>query len=198
MANTCTTTYKVTGTRKAVNDLWTVLQKMEVNSKNVWLHQLADYYGIDYEKKGISARGHIYWEEFEADEVNDYYLLSFETESAWSACDELFDEINHVLWNELSISYREIECGCNIYFVHDEGEYFTEECCVSSCGEPFEDACDDVYGKPTLSRSGAVRPASSREIEARKKWLTSSMNTSMMTPTHISTSTPSHLNSHWK
>jgi hypothetical protein len=147
MANTCTTTYKVTGTRKAVNDLWTVLQKMEVNSKNVWLHQLAEYYGIDYEKKGISARGHIYWAEFEADEVNDYYLLSFETESAWSACDELFDEINHVLWDELSISYREIECGCGIYFVHDEGEYFTEECCVSSCGEPFEDACDDVYGK---------------------------------------------------
>ena len=141
MANTCTTTYKVTGTRKAVNDLWTVLQKMEVNSKNVWLHQLAEYYGIDYEKKGISVRGHIYWAEFESDEVNDYYLLSFETESAWSACDELFDEINHVLWNELSISYREIECGCGIYFVHDEGEYFTEECCVSSCGEPFEDAC---------------------------------------------------------
>ena len=99
--------------------------------------------GVD----GIGVRGHIYWAEFEADEVNDYYLLSFETESAWSACDELFDEINHVLWNELSISYREIECGCDIYFVHDEGEYFTEECCVSSCGEPFEDACDDVYGK---------------------------------------------------
>ena len=75
MANTCTTTYKVTGTRKAVNDLWTVLQKMEVNSKNVWLHQLAAYYGIDYEKKGISARGHIYWAEFEADEVHESLLL---------------------------------------------------------------------------------------------------------------------------
>ena len=83
MANTCTTTYKVTGSRKAVNYLWNVLQKMEVNSKNVWLYQLAEQYGIDYEKKGISIRVHIYWADFEADEENDNYLLSFETESAW-------------------------------------------------------------------------------------------------------------------
>ena len=33
---------------------------MEVNSKNIWLYQLAEHYGIDYEKKGISVRGHIY------------------------------------------------------------------------------------------------------------------------------------------
>ena len=145
MANLATTTYKVTGSRKAVNDLWSTLQKMEVNSKNVWLYQLAEHYGIDYEKKGISVRGHIYWADFEADEENDYYLLSFETESAWSACTELFEEINHALHDELSISYRETECGCDIFYVHDEGDYFTEECCVSSSGEPFEDACEDVY-----------------------------------------------------
>ena len=119
MANTCTTTYKVTGSRKAVNDLWNVLQKMEVNSKNVWLYQLAEQYGIDYEKKGFSIRGHIYWADFEADEENDNYLLSFETESAWCACTELFEEINHTLHYELSISYRETECGCDSYYVHD-------------------------------------------------------------------------------
>ena len=53
MANQATTTYKVTGTRKAVNDLWSTLQKMEVNSKNIWLYQLAEYYGIDYEAKKV-------------------------------------------------------------------------------------------------------------------------------------------------
>ena len=58
MANQATTTYKVTGTRKAVNDLWSTLQKMEVNSKNIWLYQLAEHYGIDYETKQISVRGH--------------------------------------------------------------------------------------------------------------------------------------------
>lgn len=54
MANQATTTYKVTGTRKAVNDLWSTLQKMEVNSKNIWLYQLAEHYGIDYETKQIT------------------------------------------------------------------------------------------------------------------------------------------------
>ena len=67
MANQATTTYKVTGTRKAVNDLWSTLQKMEVNSKNIWLYQLAEHYGIDYEAKQISVRGHIYWAEYEED-----------------------------------------------------------------------------------------------------------------------------------
>ena len=143
MANLATTTYKVTGTRKAVSDLWNTLQKMNVNNKNIWLDELAKYYGIDYEAKHISVRGHIYWAEYEEDE--DHVLLSFETETAWDACNELFEEINHLLWDELEISYRVCECGCEVYYVHDEGNYFPEEACVSSYGEPFEDACDDVY-----------------------------------------------------
>ena len=143
MANQATTTYKVTGTRKAVSDLWNTLQKMNVNTKNIWLDDLAKYYGIDYEAKHISVRGHIYWAEYEEDE--DHVLLSFETETAWDACNNLFEEINHLLWDELEISYRVCECGCEVYYVHDEGNYFPEEACVSSYGEPFEDACDDVY-----------------------------------------------------
>ena len=83
MANICDTQYKVMGERKAVADLWNTLQTMEVNTKNVHLYKLAEHYGIDYEKKGISVRGYIYWAEFEADE--DICLLSFDTESAWSA-----------------------------------------------------------------------------------------------------------------
>ena len=145
MANQATTTYKVTGTRKAVSDLWNTLQKMNVNTKNIWLDELAKYYGIDYEAKHISVRGHIYWAEYEEDEENDNYLLSFCTETAWDACNDLFEEINHLLWDELEISYRVVECGCEVYYVHDERNYFPEEACVSSYGEPFEDACDDVY-----------------------------------------------------
>ena len=145
MANQATTTYKVTGTRKAVSDLWNTLQKMNVNTKNIWLDDLAKYYGIDYETKHISVRGHIYWAEYEEDEENDNFLLSFCTETAWDACNDLFEEINHLLWDELSISYRVCECGCEVYYVHDEGNYFPEEACVSSYGEPFEDASDDVY-----------------------------------------------------
>ena len=143
MANQASTTYKVTGTRKAVSDLWNTLQSMNVNTKNIWLDDLVKFYGIDYEAKHISVRGHIYWAEYEEDE--DHVLLSFETETAWDACNNLFEEINRLLGDELSISYRVCECGCEVYYVHDEGNYFPEEACVSSYGEPFEDACDDVY-----------------------------------------------------
>ena len=144
MANQATTTYKVTGTPKAVSNLWNTLQRMEVNSRNIWLDDLAKHYGIDYQKKHISVRGHIYWAEYEEDE--DTSLLSFETETAWDACNDLFFEINRLLDDELSISYRCCECGCEVYYTHDEGNYFPEECCVSASGEPFEDCCDDVYG----------------------------------------------------
>ena len=120
MANTCDTSYKVIGSPKAVKKLWNTLQEMEVNSKNVYLYELAERYGIDYKKKGISVRGFIYWAEFEEKESDDYCLLSFDTETAWSACDLFFDELNKALGGELSISYREIEPGCDIYFVHDE------------------------------------------------------------------------------
>lgn len=145
MANTCDTSYKVIGSPKAVKKLWNTLQEMEVNSKNVYLYELAERYGIDYEKKGISVRGFIYWAEFEEKESDDYCLLSFDTETAWSACDLFFDELNKALGGELSISYRDIEPGCDIYFVHDECGWFPEECCVSSSGEPFEESCSDVF-----------------------------------------------------
>ena len=145
MANTCDTSYKVIGSPKAVKKLWNTLLEMEVNSKNVYLYELAERYGIDYQKKGISVRGFIYWAEFEEKESDDYCLLSFDTETAWSACDLFFDELNKALGGELSISYREIEPGCDIYFVHDECGWFPEECCVSSSGEPFEESCGDVF-----------------------------------------------------
>lgn len=145
MANCCDTIYKITGSRKAVNDLWTTLQNMEVCSRDIWLDELAKFYGIDYEKKHISVRGHIYFAEMDADDKNDRYVLTIETDTAWTGCHDLFREIGSILWDELVINYREIESGCEIYCVHDEEDFFPEECCVSSSGEPFEDAYGDVF-----------------------------------------------------
>lgn len=145
MANQATTTYKVTGSRKVVSDLWATLQSMEVNVKNIWLDKLAEHYDIDFRAKLICVRGHIYWAELEEDKENDRLILSFDTETAWDACNELFIEINRLLGNELSISYRVCECGCDVYYVHDEESFFPEECCIGSYGGPFDDVCDDVY-----------------------------------------------------
>lgn len=145
MANQATTEYRITGNHKAVSEFWNILQNMGVNGKDIWLGNLAQHYGIDYETKPFSVRGYIYWAEYEEDVENDFYLLSFCTESAWDACNELFEEINHCYGDKLSISWRVCECGCEVYYVHDEGNFFTEEVCVSSSGEPFDDAFDDVY-----------------------------------------------------
>ena len=152
MANIANTEYKVQGDRKAVDNLWEKLQALGVNEKSVWLCDLAKAYDIDYEKQGISVRGQIYWADFEEDTENDWALLSFSTETAWSACDQLFEAINAKLGDELSVSYREVECGCDIYYVHDEGDFFPEECCVSADGEPF----DNIYEEPFDTISDAI------------------------------------------
>lgn len=147
MANTCDTQYKITGERKAIADLWNTINGLNVNQKDVWLCDVAKHYGIDYEQMGISVRGHIYWAEYEEDD--DYALLSFDTETAWTACNDFFDALNEKFDGAFSISYREIECGCGIFCVHDEGEHFPEECCVSAYGEPFEAMNEEPFDTVT-------------------------------------------------
>ena len=81
------------------------------------------------------------------DESNnpEYPVLTIKTETAWTACTLLFNSINLKLNNELSISYREIEVGCCVFYTHDEGEWFPEQVIGSSSGEPFDDVCEDAY-----------------------------------------------------
>lgn len=145
MANLCDTQYKVTGSPKAVKDLWQTLQKLEVNKNDVALCLLAEHYNIDCENSNISLRGHIYWAELEENESDGHCLLSFDTETAWSACDGLFEEVNKTLGGELSISYREIECGFGIYYVHDEGDFFPEQCYVNADGDLFGNISESFY-----------------------------------------------------
>lgn len=38
--------------------------KNDEGDSSIWLYQLAEHYGIDYETKQISVRGHIYWAEY--------------------------------------------------------------------------------------------------------------------------------------
>lgn len=144
MANTANTDYKVRLSREAAANLWGKLQELKVNYQSVWLGDLAKAYDIDYEAKGISVRGHIYWADFEEDIETGDCLISFSTESAWTSCSEFFEELNKTFGYALSISHREIECGCDIYYVHDEWDFFPEECSVSANGEPF----DNIYDEP--------------------------------------------------
>ena len=134
MANHCYTTYKITGSQKAVKKLWDTLVSMDVNTKSVWLSDLAEHYGIDYEKRQFAVRGDIFFAEYDSDEN----LLTLKTMTAWLGCHKFFWALNEVLGDEMSISYREKEPDSGIFRIHDEGEFFTEKCCVFSYGDPFE------------------------------------------------------------
>lgn len=138
MANLCSTSYRVTGTKKAVMDLCHAIMDLSQNGeKRLELAKLADYYGIEWQKKHIHVRGTIL--DCGLDTNGDEYILSIETETAWSGCHDLFNAINEILWDELSISYCEIEPGCDLFYVHDEADFFPEECVIDSDGEPFDE-----------------------------------------------------------
>ena len=90
MANQATTLYRISSDNKqSVIEFWNILQSMNVNTKNIWLDELAKRYGIDYEARHISVRGHIYWAEYNEEDN----ILSIETETAWDKS-ELIEEIN--------------------------------------------------------------------------------------------------------
>lgn len=144
MANTCFTTYRVTGSRKAVMDLWTKIDGLKKEERRAWLFRLAEIYGIDYEARRISVRGDVLNAQMEGETSGDC-LLSFDTQTAWTACTDLFKAINRKLDGELSISYMEIEPGCEVFYIHDEGNFFPERCYVSAYGGPFGEDCEDVY-----------------------------------------------------
>lgn len=134
MANHCYTIYKITGSEKAVKNLWDTLVSMGVNAECVSLSDLAEHYGIDYENRQISVRGCIFSAEYDESEN----LLTLRTRTAWLGCHKFFWALNVVLGDEMSISYREKEPDSGIFRIHDEGEFFAEKCCVFSSGDPFE------------------------------------------------------------
>ena len=145
MANICDCTYKITGHNEAIMNLYNAIRENDDKQSNVYLYKLAEHYGVDYEKKKISVRGSIYFYELDESNNPEYPVLTIKTETAWTACTLLFNSINLKLNNELSISYREIEVGCCVFYTHDEGEWFPEQVIVSSSGEPFDDVCEDAY-----------------------------------------------------
>lgn len=60
MANTCDTAYKLYGSKESINSIWNVLAEMGIEEHIVWLGDLAEHCGIDYEERGYSVRGNIW------------------------------------------------------------------------------------------------------------------------------------------
>ena len=49
-----------------------------------------------------------------------------------SYCESHVPYIAHLLGDELSISWREVEPGCDIFYTLDENDFFPEECYVTA------------------------------------------------------------------
>lgn len=128
MANTCCTIYKITGI-DGNNDAYNQLKEyLDKNWKELWLGDMAKFYGVDFEELGISARGWVcYYEE-------DKGVITLDVDSAWAPNEQLFEEINNKLDNQLSISWKAEEPGCEIFWIHDEGGYFPENYYVDCSG----------------------------------------------------------------
>lgn len=124
------------------NGLVKEFEKLKAQTRSVlFLGDLAEHYGINCEERKIYCRGHIHSVKYETIEKEDKHLLAVETDTAWEGCHSLFNAINEVLGNELSISFREYEPMTNYFCIHDEGGFFPERCVVLAFGEPFEELC---------------------------------------------------------
>lgn len=138
MANIAYTEHYFQGSEKDLKKLKGIFEFFDKNANNRHLSNLAKELDINYDD--INIRGHV--EDWHCNENGGNIFLI--TSSAWDSCIEFFYRINEKFFNnELSISYRVEESGCEIYKVHDEGPFFPERFYLSAYYEDEIDSYDD-------------------------------------------------------
>lgn len=138
MANIAYTEHYFQGSEKDLKKLKGIFEFFDKNGSNRNLSNLAKELDINYDD--INIRGYV--EDWHCNENDGNIFLK--TSSAWDSCIEFFYRINEKFFNdELSISYRVVESGCEIYHVHDEGLFFPERFYVSAYYEDEIGSYDD-------------------------------------------------------
>lgn len=138
MANIAYTEHYFQGSEKNLEKLKGIFESFDKNPDNRALFNLARELGINCDS--INIRGYV--EDWHCNENDGNIFLI--TSSAWDSCIEFFYRINEKFFNdELSISYRVEESGCEIYHVHDEGLFFPERFYVSAYYNDEIDSYDD-------------------------------------------------------
>jgi len=137
MANICNTDYCIGGSTETLVKFNEKLKTLSENEyEEIYLGDLLKSFGIDNEDEDIRTCGEICYYQLSLDQEQLWITVT----SKWSGCHEVFNVINKTIFNnDLIISYREIESGCEIYDVYDTQGVFTEECCL------------DVYGLDDFS-----------------------------------------------
>lgn len=133
MPNWCSTAYAIEGDAKEVKSLYDLMNELQKQkepsvpngSGTAWLGCLVDALGENW--KNVFCRGSWYDLEF------DGRVLTFNTETAWSPCNEMFDMVCKK-YPTLSYFYRSEEPGMALYFTNDkEGRYFQDRFVVELC-----------------------------------------------------------------
>lgn len=133
MPNWCSTAYTIEGDAKEVKSLYDLMNELQKQKEpsvpngfgTAWLGCLVDALGENWEK--VYCRGSWYDLEF------DGRVLTFDTETAWSPCNEMFDMVCKK-YPTLSYFYRSEEPGMALYRTNDEeGRYFQDRFVVELC-----------------------------------------------------------------
>lgn len=170
MANICFTIYKITANVENSEAYKQLKSFLDSSEKNFWLGSLAKHFDIDCESLKIDVRG------WAIDFYEENGVITLEVESKWSPNEELFLVINEKYDCELSVSWRAEEPGCEIFWIHDEDDYFPERYYVDCSGfdncecDYFETAKEviDYWCKLTGNKRG--RKSDEKMLEMIEYW----------------------------
>lgn len=169
MPNWCSTDYVIEGDAQEVKALYDLMKGLEEQKKLTiengfgiaWLGCLVEALGEDWQN--VRCRGH--WDGLDFDGC----ILRFWTETAWEACNEVFDLVRKK-YPSLCYYYRAEEPGMGDYYTNDiEGRYFPERYLIDLRTEKgdwqteyFEDLAslyewlEDIAGVPVRSEQDVL------------------------------------------
>lgn len=133
MPNWCSTAYAVEGNAKELKKLYDLMNGLQERKEpsvpngfgTAWLGCLVDALGGTW--KEVFCRGNWYNLQFDGN------VLTFNTETAWSPCNEVFDMVCKK-YSALRYFYQSEEPGMGLYCTNDEkGKYFSDRFYVDMC-----------------------------------------------------------------
>lgn len=117
MANTCISSYKITGSPTELHALYSLMQRMSKEKENGnWVGHIVDALCNNETPPHLYLRG--WWSNL----IITDYCLSFDLESAWTPLEETWDFICSKT-RTLSAYFMGEEPGCGVYLKRDNDKY---------------------------------------------------------------------------
>lgn len=171
MPNWCLTSYVISGPKEDIRSLYGKMKRLQDRKESLlpngfgktWLGNLVHRLGKNYHT--VDCRGD--WSELKMKDGE----IHFNTETAWSRCDEV-EELIQTVYPDLSIWFISEELGCGIFETNDAtGDIFPERIIIDNEDEmeyytpeeAHKKICDILEVSPdTLTWKEAVKKVSER------------------------------------